>query len=66
MLQDRFTGDAGNLSVLHGIVFHALHINLARMAFRKSKSEYPFKKLLIYYGSIAWMLSIILIGFQTA
>jgi hypothetical protein len=67
LLQGRFTGDAGNLIVLHGIGFHALQtLILPAWLLEKSQVNDRFKKMLIHYGSIAWMLSIILIGFQTA
>ena len=66
LLQDRFTGDAGNLIVLHGIGFHALQtLILPGWLLEKTQVNDRFKKRLIHYGSIAWMLSIILIGFQT-
>ncbi|MGM0878347.1 MAG: hypothetical protein ACQEWV_27505 [Bacillota bacterium] len=64
LLQDRFTGDAGNLIVLHGIGFHALQ-TLIVPGWLLERSQVN-KKSLIHFGSIAWMLSIILIGIQTA
>lgn len=67
LLQDRFTGEAGNLIVLHGIGFHALQtLILPGWLLEKTQVNDRFKKRLIHYGSIAWMLSILLIGFQTA
>ncbi|WP_225435170.1 hypothetical protein [Bacillus aerolatus] len=67
LLQDRFTGEAGNLIVLHGIGFHALQtLILPGWLLEKVQVNDRFKKRLIHYGSMAWMLSIILIGFQTA
>ncbi|WP_408009211.1 hypothetical protein ACJROX_02525 [Pseudalkalibacillus sp. A8] len=67
LMQDRFTGDAGNLIVLHGIGFHALQtLILPAWLLEKTQVTDRFKKWLIHYGSIAWMLSIVLIAFQTA
>jgi hypothetical protein len=67
LLQDRFTGYAGNLIVLHGMGFHALQtLILPGWILEKSQVNGGYKKRLIHYGSMAWMLSIILIGFQTA
>ncbi|AOZ94689.1 hypothetical protein PNBC_18280 [Paenibacillus crassostreae] len=67
LLQNRSTGADGNLIVLHGIGFHALQtLILPGLLFEKTQVNERFKKLLIHYGSIAWMLSILLIGFQTA
>ena len=67
LLQDRFTGDAGNLIVLHGIGLHALQtLILPGWLLEKTQVKDRIKKRLIHYGSLAWMLSIILIGFQTA
>jgi hypothetical protein len=67
LLQGRFTGDAGNLIVLHGIGFHALQtLILPGWLLEKTQVNDRIKKRLIHYGSLAWMLSIILIGFQTA
>jgi hypothetical protein len=67
LLQDRLTGDAGNLIVLHGIGFHALQTLLVPGWFlERARVNEKIKKTLIHYGSITWMLSIILIGIQTA
>lgn len=67
LLQDRYTGDSGNLIVVHGLGFHALQsLILPGWLLEKAKVNERNKKLLIHYGSIAWMLSIILIGIQTA
>lgn len=67
LLQGRITGDTGNLIVLHGIGFHALQtLILPGWLLEKVQVNVRIKKLLIHYGSMAWMLSIILIGVQTA
>ncbi|WP_227002774.1 hypothetical protein [Salicibibacter kimchii] len=67
VLQGRFTGDMGNLIVLHGIGFHALQtLILPAWFLENSQVKDRLKKTLIHYGSIAWIVSIILIGFQTA
>lgn len=67
LLQDRFIGDAGNLIVLHGIGFHALQtLILPGWLLEKAQVNERAKTLLIHSGSIAWILAIILIGFQAA
>ncbi|RBW67253.1 hypothetical protein, partial [Bacillus taeanensis] len=56
LLQDRFTGDAGNLIVLHGIGFHALQtLILPAWFLEKTPVQNRFKKRLLHSGSIAWM-----------
>ncbi|MBO1512452.1 hypothetical protein [Metabacillus bambusae] len=66
LLQDRFTGDAGNLIVLHGIGFHALQTLIVPGWFlERAQINEKLKKSLIHYGSMAWILSIIVIGIQT-
>jgi hypothetical protein len=65
LLQGRFTGDAGNLIVLHGIGFHALQtLILPAWFLEKTPVKDRFKKRLLHSGSIAWMLMILLIGIQ--
>ena len=67
LLQDRFTGDMGNIIVLHGMGFHALQtLIILGWLLEKVQLNERMKKLLIHYGSISWTLSIILVGFQTA
>lgn len=67
LLQDRFTGDMGNIIVLHGMGFHALQtLIILGWLLEKVRLNERIKKLLIHYGSISWMLSLILVGFQTA
>lgn len=67
LLQDRFTGDMGNIIVLHGIGFHALQtLVIPGWLLEKIQLQDQMKNRLIHYGSIAWMLSIIVIGIQTA
>ncbi|MFD1739538.1 hypothetical protein ACFSCX_23945 [Bacillus salitolerans] len=66
LLQDRFTGEAGNLIVLHGIGFHALQtLIIPAWLIEKTNVKNSIKKGLVHIGSIAWMLMIILIGIQT-
>lgn len=66
VLQDRLTGDAGNLIVLHGIGFHALQtLILPAWLLEKVQMNERFKIGLIHIGSMAWMLMILLIGIQT-
>lgn len=67
LLQDRFTGDAGNLIVLHGMGFHALQtLILPAWLMEKANIDEGIKKTLVHSGSFAWMLMIGLIGIQTA
>ncbi|MEH7012124.1 hypothetical protein V7087_15150 [Neobacillus niacini] len=66
LLQDRFTGGAGNIIILHGIGFHALQtLILPAWLLEKVRVNDSIKKRLIHYSSNAWMLSILLIGTQT-
>ena len=67
LLQGRFTGDAGNLIVLHGMGFHSLQALIfpAWIMDRISIMK-QFHVSLIHYGSLAWLLSLILMSIQTA
>jgi hypothetical protein len=67
LLQGRFTGDAGNLIVLHGIGFHALQtLIVPAWLLEKIHMNEHYKMLFIHMSSIVWMLMIVLIGIQTA
>jgi hypothetical protein len=67
LLQDRLTGDGGNVIVLHGVGFHALQtLILLAWFLEKAQVRDRVKERLIHSGCIAWMLSILLIGIQTA
>jgi hypothetical protein len=67
VLQDRLTGGAGNLIVLHGVGFHALQtLILPAWLLEKAQIHEKFKKILIHTGSIAWMLMVLVLGIQTA
>jgi hypothetical protein len=67
LLQDRLTGGAGNLIVLHGVGFHALQtLILPAWLLEKAQVNEKFKKILIHTGSIAWMLMVLVLGIQTA
>ena len=67
LLQDRMTGESGNLIVLHGLGFHALQtLIVPGWLLERTRLNEQYKKMLIHFGSIAWMVSIILIGIQTA
>jgi hypothetical protein len=67
LLQDRLTGDGGNVIVLHGLGFHALQaLFLLAWFLEKAQVRDRVKKRLIHSGCIAWMLSIVLLGIQTA
>lgn len=67
LLQDRFTGDAGNLIVLHGIGFHAMQtLIFPAWLLEKTQINERLKKALIHSGSIAWMLMIGMFTLQTA
>jgi hypothetical protein len=66
MLQDRLTGEAGNLIVLHGIGFHALQtLILPAWLLEKVQINEHLKKVLVHTSSFAWMVMILLIGIQT-
>ncbi|MED1557016.1 hypothetical protein [Bacillus paramycoides] len=66
-LQSRYTGEAGNLIVLHGLGFHALQA-LTLLGWLSERAHTGKRHALrrIHFGSIAWTLSIVLIGLQTA
>lgn len=67
LLQDRLTGGAGNLIVLHGVGFHALQtLILPAWLLEKAQIHEKYKKFLIHTGSIAWMLMVLVLGIQTA
>lgn len=67
LLQDRLTGDGGNVIVLHGLGFHALQtLIVPAWLLEKANVKESLKKRLIHFSSIAWMLSILFIGIQTA
>lgn len=67
LLQDRLTGGAGNIIVLHGIGFHALQtLILPAWILEKAGINERLKKRLIHAGGIAWMLMIVMISIQTA
>lgn len=67
LLQDRLTGGAGNIIVLHGVGFHALQtLILPAWLLENAQINESFKKALTHTGSIAWMFMIVLIGVQTA
>ncbi|WP_062049041.1 hypothetical protein [Bacillus sp. JCM 19034] len=66
ILQSRFTGDAGNIIVLHGIGFHALQtLILPALLIETAPVHDQFKRRLLHVGSIAWTIMILLIGIQT-
>lgn len=66
-LQGRYTGEAGNLIVLHGLSFHALQA-LTLLGWLSERAHTDKKHALrrIHFGSFAWTISIVLIGLQTA
>ncbi|USK29828.1 hypothetical protein LIT32_06880 [Bacillus sp. CMF21] len=66
VLQSRYTGEAGNLIVLHGLGFHALQaLPLLGWLSEKARIEIKHAKRLIHIGSLAWTISILLISVQT-
>jgi hypothetical protein len=66
LLQDRFTGDAGNVIVLHGMGFHALQtLLLPAWLLEKTQIYDRLKKFLVHLGSIAWLVMILSIAIQT-
>lgn len=67
LLQDRFTGDMGNIIILHGIGFHALQtLTFPAWLLEKVQIDERLKKWFIHCCSLCWTLSIILITIQTA
>jgi hypothetical protein len=67
LLQNRLTGDGGNVIVLHGLGFHSLQtLILLAWFLERAPVRDRVKKRLIHLGCIAWMLSILMIGIQTA
>lgn len=67
LLQDRMTGESGNLIVLHGLGFHALQtLIVPGWLLERTQLNERHKRMLIHFGSITWMVSIILMGIQTA
>ena len=66
VLQGRYTGDAGNLIVLHGLGFHALQaLPLLGWLLERASTDGKIARTWIHAGSIAWILSILLIAVQT-
>lgn len=67
LLQDRYTGDAGNIIVLHGIGFHAMQLLiLPGWLLERVHVKEQLKKMLIHSGSISWLAAILVISIQTA
>lgn len=67
VLQDRLIGVSGNFIVLHGIGFHALQtLLIPAWLLEKVQVHEIIQKRLVHIGSITWMISIMMIGFQTA
>ncbi len=67
LLEGRFIGNTGNLIVIHGLGFHALQtLILLGWLLEKIQGKERLRKRMIHFGSIAWSLSILLIGVQTA
>ncbi|MFC4303710.1 hypothetical protein [Cohnella boryungensis] len=63
----RYTGDAGNLIVLHGLGFHALQtLPLLGWLLERASSDGKIARRWIHAGSLAWTISILLIFIQTA
>ena len=65
-LQSRYTGEAGNLIVLHGLGFHALQALplLGWLSERAANKNHALRR--IHFGGFAWTIAILLIGLQTA
>ncbi|WP_253944882.1 hypothetical protein [Paenibacillus sp. NEAU-GSW1] len=65
-LMGRYTGDAGNLIVLHGLSFHALQaLPLIGWLLERARTDGKLARRWIHAGSIAWTMSILLISIQT-
>ncbi|MDW7617131.1 hypothetical protein SC499_21210 [Peribacillus simplex] len=66
VLQSRYTGESGNLIVLHGLSFHALQaLPLLGWLSERTRIEKKHTRRLIHFGSLAWTISILLISIQT-
>ncbi|MFD0697304.1 hypothetical protein ACFQZT_24835 [Paenibacillus sp. GCM10027628] len=66
-ISSRYTGAAGNLIVLHGLGFHALQaLPLLGWLLEKARSGELIARRLIHTGSTAWLISVLLVGLQTA
>lgn len=65
ILQDRFTGVAGNIIVLHGISFHALQtLLLLAWVLEKLQIHQHIKRKMLHLGCSSWSLSILCIAIQ--
>ncbi|MBS4201099.1 hypothetical protein KHA93_15780 [Bacillus sp. FJAT-49732] len=66
ILQSRYIGSSGNFIVLHGLGFHALQtLPLLGWFTEQANTGEKQARLLTHLGSTFWLISIILIGFQT-
>ncbi|MDX8044883.1 hypothetical protein SH601_02690 [Gracilibacillus sp. S3-1-1] len=66
-IQSRFTGDTGNLIIVHGIAYHALQTLLLPAWFlERSNIHARVKKNIHHIGSNAWLLMVLIISVQTA
>lgn len=64
-LQGRFTGEAGNLIVLHGVSFHALQtLLLLAWLLEKIKANLSFKTRVLHASCISWSLAILCLAIQ--
>ncbi|GKU77255.1 hypothetical protein [Paenibacillus sp. L3-i20] len=65
-LQSRYTGDAGNLIVLHGLGFHALQaLPLLGWLLMRSNMDAKITHRWVHIGSISWTLAILFVAIQT-
>lgn len=66
-IQGRFTGDAGNLIVLHGLGFHAMQtLPILGWLLERASIDGKIARRWIHVGSIAWTVSLVLVLIQTS
>jgi len=66
VLQSRYTGQAGNFIVLHGLGFHALQtLPVLGWLIEQAESNEKRARALLHIGSVSWLISIVFIGIQT-
>lgn len=66
-LQSRYTGLEGNIIWFHGLGFHGLQMMpiLALLVERNQSMSEKSRRYFLHAGGTAWLLLIILIGWQT-
>ncbi|MEW9701409.1 hypothetical protein [Paenibacillus sp. SI8] len=65
-ISSRYTGVGGNIIVFHGLGFHALQaLPLLGWLLERASVEAIRARRRVHAGGIAWMIAIVLIGWQT-